>query len=96
MVMRRGLTRQVVAGFQYLYGDGTSEYVPASTGRARPEGDAAPTGILARSSRRWEPLVASAVAAKPIRRIRIFAVDSGREPLGGEIRLDDVSLTFGS
>ena len=96
MVMRRGLTRQVVAGFQYLYSDGTSEYVAASTGKVPLKGHSPATGILARSSARWEPVVASAVASKRVFQIRIFAVDSGRKRLRGVIRLDDVSITLTS
>jgi oligosaccharide repeat unit polymerase len=91
MVRRTGLSRQVVAGFQFLYSDDTSEYVPAAT---RASGERAPQGILAGSSERWQPVVASAIASKPVSRVRIFAVDSGREPLRGVIHLDDVSLGF--
>jgi hypothetical protein len=96
MVMRRGLTRQVVAGFQYLYSDGTSEYVAASTDKAFRKRDSPATGILARSSERWEPVAASAVASKRVSQIRIFAIDSGRDRLRGVIHLDDVSITFAS
>ena len=94
MVMRRGLTRQVVAGFQYLYSDGTNEYIAARTGKAASKVDPQATGILARSSKRWETVVASAVASKQLSQIRILALDSGRKRLRGVIRVDDVSITF--
>jgi hypothetical protein len=91
MVLRRGLTRQVVAGFQFLYRDGTSEYIPASTGRLERGKEA--TGLLAGTSRTWEPVVASAVARKALSKIRVFAVDPGARPLGGVVYLDTVSLS---
>ncbi len=91
MVRRTRLSRQVVAGFQFLYSDDTSEYVPAAT---RASSDGVPNGIPAGSSERWQPVVASAIASKPVSRVRIFAVDSAREPLRGVIHLDDISLGF--
>ena len=91
MVRRTRLSRQVVSGFQFLYSDDTSEYIPAGT---RASGARVPNGILAGSSERWQPVVASAIASKPVSRVRIFAVDSGREPLRGVIHLDDISLGF--
>ena len=91
MVRRTRLSRQVVAGFQFLYSDDTSEYVPAAT---RASSDGVPNGIPAgsssggsRSSRRRSlpsPSHGSAFSLS----IRLA------EPLRGVIHLDDISLGF--
>ena len=89
-MLRRGLTRQVVAGFQFLYRDGTSEYIPASTGRL--EGGKEATGLLAGTFDVGAPLVASAVATKALSKIRVFAVDPGATPLVASSICRPVSL----
>jgi hypothetical protein len=93
VVFTKALTRQVVFGFQFLYEDGTSEYVVGRARRAPARSpDVRASGIPAGSTRGWRLASASAVARKRISAIRAFPIDAGRRPLRGLVRVDDVSL----
>ena len=92
VVLRSRLTRPVAVGFQYLYRDGTSQYIGGGVRGDRLKGRAGAPGIPAGSSRGWEVVTASGVASRRIAAIRIFAADAGRRALGGRIRVDSVKL----
>ena len=93
MVWTENLSRQVVFGFQFLYDDGTSQYVGGSTRGTEPiDPEAPPSGIPAGSTRAWKSATASGVAAKQVSAIRVFAIDPGLAPLRGMVRADDVAL----
>ena len=92
-VLRRTLSRQVVVGFQFIYRDGTSEYVAGGTRGVKVRSLRRPSGILEGSSDQWDEIVASAVATRPVTAIRVFALDTGRQPLSGRLTVDSVSLT---
>jgi oligosaccharide repeat unit polymerase len=92
-VLTRRLSRQVTCGFQFIYTDGTSQYVPGTAGSRAPRRIAAATGILAGSNR--HEITASGVAEKRLAAIRVFAVDAGTDPLRGGIVVDNVRLASG-
>jgi hypothetical protein len=87
-----GLTRSVFAGFQFIYTDGSSNYVAAGTGRT-PRSNTEASGIPAGSSNQWITIRASRIPIRALRAIRVFAVDPGRRPLQGTLLVDSVSLT---
>jgi oligosaccharide repeat unit polymerase len=90
-VLTRHLSRQVTCGFQFIYTDGTSQYVPGTVGPRPPRTTAAATGILA-GSRPAGEITASGVARRRVAAIRVLSVDTGTEPLQGVIVVDDVRL----
>jgi oligosaccharide repeat unit polymerase len=91
-VLTRNLSRQVTCGFQLIYADGTSHYVPGTRGSLPPTSTKRATGILAGSQPNAE-VTASGVATKRVAAIRVFAVDAGTQPLRGVIVVDNVRLT---
>ena len=69
----------VAVGFQYLYRDGTSQYIGGGVRGDRLKGRAGAPGIPAGSSRGWEVVTASGVASRRIAAIRIFAATPDAE-----------------
>jgi oligosaccharide repeat unit polymerase len=93
IVRTRNLSRQVTCGLQLIYRDATTLYIAGTAGSQPPQKNTRATGLLA-GSQEFERLVASGVAAKPVRAVRIFVVDAGSAPLQGAIVVDDVELTI--
>jgi oligosaccharide repeat unit polymerase len=92
-VRRTGLTSNVGAGFNFLYRDGSTKYMPATVGTARVGRRQDATGVPSGSSRKWIPLIASGVATEPVAAIEVFALVVG-EPVDGAVFVDQVDLSI--
>jgi hypothetical protein len=89
----RDLNRRVQVALKLIYDNGDFEFFPGRAVSGSPGLPTSGTGIPPGTWRRWITVQADAVAARDVRDIQVFALDSGPGRLRGTVWIDSVELT---
>lgn len=86
------LNRALPAAMRFTYADGSTEFFDAGGGTS---GTGAEPAIRRETDNFWDVATAVGTAAKRLRSIQVYLVDTGASPLRGAVWLDAASLAYG-